>query len=184
MEEWRWDGVSHRQRGEKAEGALKSTPGPTLARCCCRELPAAPHIPNPAPAGTQAALSLLSEERGSPNEPPKSLPLTFSHFQEKKKNPSRMLEGKTSITCCGELSSQEEPWCRLGSRSLWVALPRRSSTDKLLSSSCCYGDGKCSSVETAARKRPREKDVWRHPFPRHSVRCVKREWEVLFLRVP
>lgn len=80
--------MSHRQRGEKAEGALKSTPGPTLARCCCRELPAAPHIPNPAPAGTQAALSLLSEERGSPNEPPKSLPLTFSHFQEKKKKHS------------------------------------------------------------------------------------------------
>lgn len=78
--------MSHRQRREKAEGALKSTPGPTLARCCSRELPAAPHIPNPAPAGTQAALSLLSEERGSPNEPPKSLPLTFSHFQEKKKN--------------------------------------------------------------------------------------------------
>lgn len=125
MEEWQWDGVSHRQRGEKVEGALKSTPGPTLARCCCRELPAAPHIPNPAPAGTQAALSLLSEERGSPNEPPKSLPLTFSHFQEKKKNPSRMLEGKTSITCCGELSSQEEPWCRLGSRSLWVAFTKK-----------------------------------------------------------
>lgn len=140
--------------GEKAKGALKSTPGPTLAGCCCRELPASPHVPSTAPAGTQAALSLLSEEIGGPDEHPRVFLLLLVIFRRKKK-----WEGKMGITCCGELSSQEEPWCRLGSRSLWVALPRRSSTDKLPSSSCCLGDGKSSSAETAARWRLREKDV-------------------------